>query len=50
MADYLLFLPAPGVQVTKLLKPGTAEELGEGLPRKGISASDHCAVGCEITW
>ncbi|KAK1925416.1 Endonuclease/exonuclease/phosphatase [Papiliotrema laurentii] len=48
--DYLFMLPSPAVQVTQVLRPGTAEELGEGLPRKGISASDHLAVGCEITW
>jgi len=49
-ADYLLVLPAPNVQITQVLRPGTAEELGDGLPRKGICASDHIAVGCEISW
>ncbi|OCF45310.1 hypothetical protein I317_00833 [Kwoniella heveanensis CBS 569] len=37
-------------QITSILAPPKIDQLGEGLPRKGICASDHLAVGCEITW
>ncbi|WVR06125.1 hypothetical protein IAU60_003155 [Kwoniella sp. DSM 27419] len=53
--DYLLLLPqpqpaSPTARITSLLRTPTAEQLGEGLPRKGICASDHLAVGCEVAW
>ncbi|WVQ82539.1 hypothetical protein IAT38_004668 [Cryptococcus sp. DSM 104549] len=51
--DYLLLLPPLGetdAEITGVLMPPKIEELGVGLPRKGICASDHLAVGCEITW
>ncbi|ODN78037.1 hypothetical protein L202_05120 [Cryptococcus amylolentus CBS 6039] len=54
--DYLLLLPPlspssdPEASFSKVLLPPRAEELGEGLPRKGICASDHVAVGCEVVW
>ena len=52
IVDYLFILPPVGVEVgvTQLLRPSAVDELGEGLPRRGISASDHIAVGCEIAW
>lgn len=51
--DYLFILPpgkAPRVEFTELLEPPSVEALGEGLPRKGISASDHLPLGCEFAW
>ncbi|EIW72340.1 hypothetical protein TREMEDRAFT_41666 [Tremella mesenterica DSM 1558] len=49
--DYLFVLPGEmKVEVTQLLQPATGEQLGEGLPRKGITASDHIAIGCELEW
>lgn len=49
--DYIFALPSKArVEFTQLLLPPKAEQLGEGLPRKGISASDHLAVACEIVW
>jgi RNA exonuclease NGL2 len=49
MLDYLLIVPSEAkVGISGLLRPARREELGEGLPRLGISASDHLAVGCEI--
>ncbi|WVF70931.1 hypothetical protein IAT40_005726 [Kwoniella sp. CBS 6097] len=37
-------------EITGVLSPPKIDELGEGLPRKGLCASDHLAFGCEITW
>ncbi|OWZ76922.1 RNA exonuclease NGL2 [Cryptococcus neoformans Bt85] len=42
--------PTSGVEIRKVMLPPKASDLGEGLPRKGICASDHVAVGCEIEW
>ncbi|ADV25600.1 Hypothetical Protein CGB_M3420C [Cryptococcus gattii WM276] len=39
-----------GVEIRKVMLPPKASDLGEGLPRKGICASDHVAVGCEVKW
>jgi RNA exonuclease NGL2 len=38
------------VEVVECLEPPRTEALGEGLPRKGICASDHLAVGCGLVW
>lgn len=40
--------PAPEVQVRALLRPARADELFEGLPKKGVCSSDHLAVGAEL--
>ncbi|WVW82629.1 hypothetical protein I302_104640 [Kwoniella bestiolae CBS 10118] len=52
--DYLLLLPPLDnhnlAKITSIYAPPKIEQLGEGLPRKGICASDHLAVGCEIAW
>ncbi|WVQ76964.1 hypothetical protein IAR50_006643 [Cryptococcus sp. DSM 104548] len=54
--DYLLLLPplspsaASKASFSQVLLPPKAEQLGEGLPRKGICASDHVAVGCQVVW
>lgn len=42
--------PRVAMEVTHLLRPARAAELGEGLPRKRICASDHLAMGCEVVW
>ncbi|KLT45013.1 Endonuclease/exonuclease/phosphatase [Cutaneotrichosporon oleaginosum] len=48
--DYIFALPGKEVTFTQLLEPPKVAELGEGLPRKNISASDHLPVACEIAW
>ena len=48
--DYVFLLPGMEVDVTSVMRPARTEELGKGLPRKGIGASDHLAVGCEVAW
>ncbi|WWC58882.1 uncharacterized protein I303_101427 [Kwoniella dejecticola CBS 10117] len=52
--DYLLLLPpaqnASETEIISVYAPPKIEELGEGLPRKGICASDHLAIGCELAW
>lgn len=40
----------PDVSVIEHLRQARISELGNGLPRKGICASDHLAVGCGIVW
>lgn len=37
-------------EFTSLLAMPPTEALGAGLPRKGVSASDHLPIGCEIVW
>lgn len=50
--DYIFLLPAQDAQrppvITKLLQPHQTQDLEPGLPRKGVCASDHVAVGGEI--
>lgn len=51
--DYLFVLPserAPRFEFTSVLAPPATADLVDGLPRKGVSASDHIAVGCEFAW
>lgn len=50
-ADYIFFLDAeePGV-VTGLAKPLTAKELDPGIPKDGVSGSDHTSLVAELTW
>ncbi len=53
--DYILLFPDNGpetnkdsqFEVTRLLTPPKAEELEPGLPRKGLSASDHVMMAVE---
>ncbi|KAL7419277.1 RNA exonuclease ngl2 [Cryptotrichosporon argae] len=44
--DYLFVIGS--AKVVGLLQPAKSEDLGEGLPRKGVCASDHLAIGCEL--
>jgi RNA exonuclease NGL2 len=49
--DYIFLLPAISgdeVNVVEYLRRPRTDELGEGLPRKGICASDHLAMGCGL--
>lgn len=52
--DYLFVLPPLGgsswAEVTQLLGTPKAEELGNGVPMKGVIAADHLPVGCEVAW
>ncbi|WWC66121.1 uncharacterized protein I206_100021 [Kwoniella pini CBS 10737] len=52
--DYLLLLPpidsSLKAEITAVYAPPNIEDLGVGLPRKGICASDHLAMGCEVKW
>lgn len=41
---------APALEFTRVLAPPATEQLGDGLPRKGVSASDHLPFGAEIAW
>lgn len=38
------------IEVRQILRPAKGSELGAGLPMKGVGASDHLAVGCEVAW
>ena len=40
----------PKIAVTGLLQPPAESALRGGLPRMGVSASDHIAVGAEFSW
>lgn len=49
--DYIFMLPKSERQfpaVTRLLRTHRTETLQPGVPRKGVCASDHVAVGAEI--
>ncbi|WVN89186.1 uncharacterized protein L203_104402 [Cryptococcus depauperatus CBS 7841] len=56
--DYVFILPShPSlsltrkqveVDITKVICPPHPDQLGKGLPRKEVCASDHVAVGCEL--
>ncbi|KZV77045.1 Endonuclease/exonuclease/phosphatase [Peniophora sp. CONT] len=50
--DYVFLLDPPGSRskVLRLLAPHKAEDLGDGLPKKGISASDHVSLAAELQW
>ncbi len=36
--------------VTGLLAPHRTEDLGLGLPLKGVCASDHVSLAAELSW
>lgn len=50
--DYIFILPpsdqAQTAKVTSLLRTHRTETLQPGVPRKGVCASDHVAIGAEI--
>lgn len=41
-------LPSSRIQIIKLLQIPRTEDLEPGLPRKGVTASDHLCIGCEL--
>lgn len=52
LQDYVFLLDPPDARskVLRILAPHKAEDLGDGLPKKGISASDHVSLATEIQW
>ncbi|KAF4572828.1 hypothetical protein EYR36_007338 [Pleurotus pulmonarius] len=50
--DYIFVQHPPERQLNihGVLKPFTTEELQPGLPRKGISSSDHMSLCAELSW
>lgn len=52
LTDYIWVVDPPNrkASVTRLLQPHTTENLHPGLPRKGISGSDHVSLAAEVQW
>ena len=49
--DYIFFMDVEGtVTVTGLAKPLGVDDLEPGIPKNGVSGSDHTALIAEITW
>ncbi|KAI0304974.1 Endonuclease/exonuclease/phosphatase [Russula brevipes] len=50
--DYIWVIDPPDqrASVVSLLQPHTTENLRPGLPRKGISGSDHVSLAAEVQW
>jgi len=50
--DYIFFMDVKEtvVTVTGLAKPPSAHDLEPGIPKHGVSGSDHTALIAEITW
>ncbi|KAH9984669.1 Endonuclease/exonuclease/phosphatase [Russula compacta] len=50
--DYIWVIDPPDrrASVVRLLQPHTTENLQPGLPRKGISGSDHVSLAAEVQW
>jgi len=50
--DYIWVIDPPDRRgsVVRLLQPHTTESLRAGLPRKGISGSDHVSLAAEVQW
>lgn len=46
--DYIFLFPSNQPAVTALLPTHRTEVLAPGVPRKGICASDHVAIGAEL--
>lgn len=46
--DYIFLFPDQ-VTITALLPTHRTETLAPGVPRKGVCASDHVAIGAEIS-
>lgn len=50
-SDYIFFLDAKEtVIVTGLAKPPSVHDLEPGIPKHGVSGSDHTALIAEIAW
>ncbi|GBE78233.1 hypothetical protein SCP_0111160 [Sparassis crispa] len=50
--DYIFVLDPPShkLLICSLAKPHSANDLGLGLPRRGIGGSDHISLGAELGW
>jgi len=50
--DYIWVIDPPDrrASVVRLLQPHTTHNLHPGLPRKGISGSDHVSLAAEVQW
>ena len=50
--DYIWVIDPPNrsASVVRLLQPHATENLHPGLPRKGISGSDHVSLAAEVQW
>lgn len=50
--DYIFMICDEGhkYDVERLLEPALPEQLGSGLPRKGICGSDHLSLRAKISW
>ncbi|KAI5124636.1 hypothetical protein M0805_004245 [Coniferiporia weirii] len=50
--DYIFVVLPPGrtLKVLGVLEPPVEEELGAGLPRKGVCGSDHLPLRAQIAW
>ncbi|KAJ3514377.1 hypothetical protein NLJ89_g2416 [Agrocybe chaxingu] len=51
-ADYIFFIDPPTISgsVTGLLAPLTTAELEPGIPKLGVSGSDHTVLVTELNW
>ena len=38
------------LEVEGILEPALPEQLGDGLPRKGVCGSDHLALRAHVKW
>jgi RNA exonuclease NGL2 len=50
--DYIWVIDPPDrrASVVRLLQPHATENLHPGLPRKGVSGSDHVSLAAEVQW
>ena len=51
-SDYIFVMlpPERTLKVLGILQPPLEDELGTGLPRKGVCGSDHISVRAHIAW
>ena len=52
IADYIFVLDPPQreLKITGVLEPPHEADFGEGLPQKGLCASDHISLLATMTW
>ena len=52
VTDYIFVIDPPDrvSSVVGLLKPHQTSDLDPGIPRKGISGSDHVSLAAELQW
>lgn len=51
-ADYIFILDPPNrpSSILSLLRPHKTEDIHPGLPKMGVSGSDHVSLAAEIRW